>query len=111
MKSLKKITNAKPKNWSRTCEADKWLRKDLYKGKIDHHKDWAHVVQENHPSYLYYTKAIFQQNFKTTSKFLIDINEIGDEALLQWVKDGKLQNSCKTDNSYVSLLLYCPILR
>ena len=77
------MTNAKPKNWSRTCEAAIWLRKDIYEVKIDPHRDQAHVVQENSPSYLYYTKAIFQQNYKKTVEAFITVNKIGDEALLQ----------------------------
>ena len=60
------MTDAKPKNWSRTCEAAKWLRKDLYEGNIDPHRDQAHVIQENCPLYLYYTKEISQQNYKKT---------------------------------------------
>ena len=100
------MSDAKPKNWSRACEAAKWLRKDLYEGKIDPHTDRAHIVQENRPSYLYYTKAIFQQNFKKTIEAFFAVNDIGDEALLQWVEDGKLPNSYKTGKSYSRLLLY-----
>ena len=87
------MTYAKPKNWSRTCEAAKWFCKDLYMGKIVPHRDQAYVVQENCPLYLYYTKVIFQQNFKKTIEAFIAVNEIGDESLLQWVEDGKLLNS------------------
>ena len=100
------MTNAKPKNWSRTCEAAKWLRKDLYEGKINPHRDQAHVFQENCSLYLYYTKVIFQQNYKKTIEAFIVVNKIGDEALLQWVEDGKIANSYKTGKSYVVLLLY-----
>ena len=106
IKKLKKMTNAKPKIWSRTCDAAKWLRKDLYKGKSDLYRDRAHVVQEICLSYFHYTKAIFQQNFKKTIEAFIAVNKIGDEALLQLVEDGKLPNSYKTGKSYVALLLY-----
>ena len=98
------MSNAKPRNWSRTCEAAKWLRK-LYEGKIDPHRDWAHVVQENCPLYLYYTKAIFQQNFKKTVEAFFAITNIGDEALLKWVEDGKLPNSYKTGKFYVASIM------
>ena len=67
------------------------LRKDLYEGC----RDQAHIVQENCPSYLYHMKAIFQQNYKKTVEAFITVNKIGDEVLLQWVKDGKLPISYK----------------
>ena len=95
---------------SRTCEAAKWLCKDLYDGKIDTHRDRSHVIQENCLLYLYYTEAIFQQNYKKTIEAFIAINKIGDEALLQWVvQDGKLPNSYRTGKAYVVLLLCVPI--
>ena len=103
------MTDTKPKTWSRTCEAAKWLSKDLYEGEIDPHRDQTHVVQENCPLYLYNTKTIFQQNFKKTIKAFISVSEISDEALLQWVEDGKPPNSYKTGKSYVILLLYVQI--
>ena len=77
------MTDDKPKNWSRTCEGAKFLCKDLYKGKIDPHRDRAHGVQEDCPSYLYYTQEIFLQNFKKTIKAFIAVNKIGDQALLK----------------------------
>ena len=103
------MTNAKPKKWSRTCEAAKWLHKDLYEGKIDPSRDLAHVIQKRCSSYLYYTKEIFQQNNKKKIKAFIALVEIGDEALLQWVEDGKLPNAYKTIKSNVALLLYVQI--
>ena len=47
---------------------------DLYEGQTDPHRDLAHVVQENYPSFLYYTKAILHQNYKKTIKAFIAIN-------------------------------------
>ena len=104
-KFKKSNSNAKPRNWSRTCEAAKWLCKDLYEGKIDPHRDLAHGVQEKCPLYLYYTMAIFQQNFKKTVNAFIAVYNIGDEALLKWVEDGKLPNSYKTGKFYEASIL------
>ena len=87
------------------CEAAKWLCKDLYEGQFYPHRDRAHVVRENCHLYLYYTKAIFQQNLKKTIELFIAINEIGDEMFLQWVEDRKLPISYKIGKSYVTLLL------
>ena len=103
------MTDPKLKNWSRTCEGAKWLCKDLYKGKINPHRDHTHAVYKKCPLYLYYTKAIFQQNCKKTIEAFIAVNKIGDDTLLQWVEDGKLPNSYKTGKSYVALLLYVQI--
>ena len=103
------MSDAKPENWSWTCEDAKWLCKDLYEDEIDPNRDCTQVIQKHCPSYLYYTKAISNKNRKKNIEAFIAIKKIGDEALLQLVEDGKLPNSYKKGKSHAAFLLYVQI--
>ena len=81
--------DAEPKNWSRSCDAAKQLRKDLYENIIDP-DEAPRKVQETRPLYKTVPKTKFAPNYRNLANDFVMMRELNDEdALKAWVEDGK----------------------
>ena len=81
--------DAEPKNWSRSCEAAKQLRIDLYENIIEP-EDAPKDVQGSRSVYKKVPKNKFAPNYRNLANDFIMMRQLNNEcAMKAWVEDGK----------------------
>ena len=79
------IMDVEPKNWTRTCEASKQLRKDLAEGIIDP-RNYKPALVKKKPRRLFGLSKVSVLNIVTS--FAV-VSQLGSEKMLVWVETGK----------------------
>jgi len=82
--------DAEPKNWTKSCDAARELRKDFLELHVNETMK-AKDVQDMRLSYSQCPKSRFQSSFRKIANEYLSLKKLGDhDALTQWVLDGKV---------------------
>ena len=97
--------NVEPKNWSRSCEAAKQLRKDLAEDIIDPRSYKPALVQKTRDVYLAFPKSRFSSNMRNIVTDFEVVSQLGSEKIMEWVETGRPPSrpKSKEGKSYITV--------